>query len=121
MSTQPPHPLTINDQAEPQLDELHHVAIEVKDISRAVAWYRAKFRCEISWQDETWALLRFANTSLAFVLPGSHPPHLAFSMEEAEQLGALQPHRDGTRSLYINDSEGNVVECIDPSSLSGSL
>ena len=121
MSTQPPNPSTINDQTVPKLDELHHVAIQVQDISRAVSWYCDKFRCEVSWQDETWALLRFANTSLAFVLPGAHPPHLAFSMEEADQLGPLQPHRDDTRSLYINDSEGNVIECIDPLSLSSSL
>ena len=55
------------------LDELHHVAIQVENVARAVAWYQEHFRCEISWQDETWALLKFANTSLALVVPGEHP------------------------------------------------
>jgi len=99
------------------LDELHHVAIQVQDIKRAVSWYLEHFRCEVSWQDETWALLRFANTSLALVMPAEHPPHLAFSMENLGHLGELHSHRDGIRSLYIQDSEGNVVECLDAQSL----
>lgn len=99
------------------LDELHHVAIQVQDISRAVSWYQERFRCQVTWQDDTWALLKFANTSLALVVPGEHPPHLAFTMEGVEQLGTLKPHRDGTRSLYLHDSEGNVVECMDPESV----
>lgn len=99
------------------LDELHHVAIQVQEIERAVNWYQTHFRCRVKWQDESWALLEFANTSLALVIPGQHPPHLAFSMEKAEQFGELQVHRDGTRSIYIKDSEGNVIECMDPKSL----
>ena len=100
-----------------RLDELHHVAVQVRDVRRAVAWYRERFRFTVEWLDDTWALLRFANTSLALVVPGEHPPHLAFTMEDAESLGELSPHRDGTRSIYIEDSEGNVVECMDPKSL----
>ena len=99
------------------LDELHHVAIQVESVARAVEWYQAMFRCQIEWQDETWALLKFANTSLALVIPGEHPPHLAFTVEKADELGILQPHRDGTRSLYLKDSEGNVIEFMDSTSL----
>ena len=99
------------------LDELHHVAIQVESVERAVKWYQEMFRCQIEWQDDTWALLKFANTSLALVVPGEHPPHLAFTMDKAEEFGSLQPHRDGTRSLYLEDSEGNVIECMDPTSL----
>ncbi len=100
-----------------ELDELHHVAIQVEDVARAVEWYQSMFKCEVSWQDSTWALLTFANTSLALVVPGEHPPHLAFTMEHAESMGTLVTHRDKTRSLYLKDSEGNVVECMDPKSL----
>ena len=120
MTAQAKNTFDLSDQHQSDLDELHHVAIQVQDIERAVSWYRDTFRCEVSWKDETWALLKFANTSLALVLPGEHPPHLAFSMEGVELLGALEPHRDGTRSIYIEDSEGNTVECIDPQSLSES-
>ena len=99
------------------LDALHHVALQVEDIARAVAWYQERFRCEVAWRDESWALLRFANTSLALVIPGQHPPHVAFSSPHAERYGELKGHRDGTRSVYVRDSEGNVVEVMDEQSL----
>jgi catechol 2,3-dioxygenase-like lactoylglutathione lyase family enzyme len=104
-------------QSPQTLDSLHHVALQVSDVGRAVAWYQARFKCEVAWRDETWALLRFANTSLALVVPGQHPPHVALSVEGAERYGELTPHRDGTRSVYVKDSEGNVVELMDPESL----
>ena len=99
------------------LDTLHHVAIQVEDVARAVGWYQKMFTCEIQWQDPTWALLKFENTSLALVVPGEHPPHLAFSMKDADTLGPLKTHRDGTRSLYLKDSEGNTIECMDAESV----
>ena len=101
-----------------QLDYLHHVAIQVGDVERAIAWYTKHFKCKITYQDHTWALLQFANTSLALVVPSEHPPHLAFTMDKAQEFGTLVTHRDGTRSVYIEDSESNVVECIDAQSLS---
>ena len=100
-----------------QLDALHHVAIQVQKVDRAVEWYTDQFKCKVMYQDETWALLQFANTSLALVVPGEHPPHLAFVTEQAEQFGDLVTHRDGTRSVYIQDSETNIVECMDPTSI----
>ena len=112
----PPHSPDAPPSAAP-LDALHHVAIQVEDVARAVAWYTAHLRCEVAWQDPTWALLRFANASLALVVPGQHPPHVAFAVEGADRHGELKGHRDGTRSVYIRDSEGNAVECMDPASL----
>lgn len=96
------------------LDSLHHVAVSVNDIAGAVKWYRETFRCEIAYQDETWAMLRFANCSLALVIPGQHPPHLGFvtPTETAESYGTLKTHRDGTRSIYIADPAGNPVELL---------
>ena len=99
------------------LDSMHHVAVEVKDIATSVDWYREKFRCEIDYQDDTWAFLRFANLHLALVLPGHHPPHIAFSSAAAIDHPGLKPHRDGTRSVYISDDSGNSVELMDPTSL----
>lgn len=99
------------------LDTLHHVALQVSDIDRAVSWYQERFRCEVSWQDKTWALLTFANASLALVSSDQHPPHVAFTAPSAERFGPLTPHRDGSRSVYMQDSEGNVVEALDPESL----
>ena len=99
------------------LDSLHHIAISVNDIARAVEWYTTTFRCEIAYQDQTWAFLKFANLHLALVLPNQHPPHIAFVTPEASSWGELKTHRDGTRSVYISDDSGNVIELMDPDSV----
>ncbi|MBD3617925.1 MAG: VOC family protein [Chromatiales bacterium] len=96
----------------PALDALHHVAIQVEDLDRALDWYRQHFRLEVVYRDPTWALLRLANIHLALVIPAEHPPHLALSHPDAARFGALTTHRDGTRSVYIQDSEGNTVEIM---------
>ena len=77
------------------LDSMHHVAIEVRDIAESVAWYRAEFRCEIAYQDATWAFLKFSNIHLALVLPGHHPPHVAFTSAKATTHPGLKPHQIG--------------------------
>ncbi|HDP90041.1 MAG TPA: VOC family protein [Thioalkalivibrio sp.] len=94
------------------LDALHHVAIQVEDLDRALDWYRQHFRLEVVYRDPTWLLLRLANIHLALVIPTEHPPHLALSHPDAARFGALTTHRDGTRSVYIEDSEGNTVEIM---------
>lgn len=48
-----------------KLDTIHRTAIQVKDIAKAVTWYLERFACEIEYQDESWAMLKFANISLA--------------------------------------------------------
>ena len=114
MNAQTSEPTT---DAGKQLDELHHVAISVADVAAAVEWYTQTFRCNILYLDDTWAFLEFANCRLALVVPHQHPPHIAFSHEQAGQFGDLKPHRDGTRSVYISDPSNNAVEIMDASSL----
>jgi catechol 2,3-dioxygenase-like lactoylglutathione lyase family enzyme len=97
---------------ETPLDSIHHVAVSVTDVRVAVEWYRKHFQCKVSYQDDTWAMLDFANLKMALVIPGQHPPHVAFVHSEAEQFGALKPHRDGTRSVYLRDPAGNAVEVL---------
>lgn len=97
-----------------ELDAIDHIAISVKDIGSAVEWYQKHFKCEVTYQDDTWAFLSFGNIKLALVIPEQHPPHLAFVSEQAESYGTLKPHRDGTRSLYVNDPSGNSVEIMAP-------
>src|SRR5262245_20430157 len=94
------------------LDSLHHIAIAVKDMGAAVDWYTRTFHCKVSYQDETWATLEFANLKPALVFPDQHPPHIAIVHPEAEQFGPLTAHRDGTRSVYIRDPAGNAIELL---------
>lgn len=95
-----------------KLDNLHHVAIQVKDIAKSVDWYTGKFKCEIEYQDESWAMLKFENTHLALVLGEQHPYHFAIVEENLEKYGTAVPHRDGTSSIYIKDIDGNNVEML---------
>jgi catechol 2,3-dioxygenase-like lactoylglutathione lyase family enzyme len=94
-----------------KLDTLHHVAITVSDIQKTLDWYTQQFRCTIKYQDATWALVQFANISLAFVLAEQHPPHFAI-VGDPDAYGQPKQHRDGTRSVYIKDPAGNNVEIL---------
>lgn len=94
------------------LSEIHHVAIPTKNVAETVTWYTKTFNAEIRYQDETWALLKFANVFLAIVTEGQHPMHLGFVVDDATEWGELKEHRDGTKSLYIADDAGNAVELL---------
>jgi len=99
------------------VDRIHHIAIEVKEIQKSVDWYISRFDCEVAYQDATWALLNFDNISLAMVMPGAHPPHLGITKPDAERFGELKTHRDGSRSIYLEDNSGNAVEILDAASV----
>lgn len=94
------------------LDTVDHVALSADDVAAAVDWYTRTFRCIVEYQDATWALVRFANLRVAFVSRGQHPPHIGLRDPEAERFGRLKAHRDGTRSVYIEDPSGNAVEIL---------
>ena len=95
-----------------ELDSLDHVAIPVQDVATAVDWYTKTFRCEVTYQDETWAFLKFGNVKLALVIPSQHPAHVAFASPDASNYGPLKLHRDGTKSCYVKDPSGNSVEIL---------
>lgn len=94
------------------LDRMDHVAVAVKNIQNAIEWYRQRFSCRVLYQDETWAMIEFANIKLALVLPSQHPGHLSFISPRASEFGELKLHRDGTRSVYVTDPDGNSVELL---------
>jgi len=57
-------------------------------------------------------MIKFANTSLALVLPDQHPYHFAIIAEDLAPYGDAVLHRDGTSSVYIKDQDGNNVEML---------
>ena len=93
-------------------DRIHHIAIQVDNIARAVEWYQREFEIDVSFQDETWAMLQFENMALALVLPEQHPSHFAIEKNDAGLYGPLKRHRDGTASVYIADPFNNAIEFI---------
>ena len=94
------------------MSQLHHVAIAAIDIDATMKWYVKHFNAKITYQDATWALINIGNTSIAFVTPEQHPPHLAFELANAHEFGELKKHRDGTSSIYTKDPSGNIVEIM---------
>ena len=49
------------------LDRINHVAVPVQNIEQGIKWYKKNFSCEVSYADDTWALLNFDNIGLALV------------------------------------------------------
>lgn len=88
------------------------MAIQVTDVDKSVDWYTTHFACKVAYHDESWALLKFENTSLALVRPEQHPPHFAVTRDDVAPYGKPVPHRDGTSSVYIQDPNGNSVEML---------
>ncbi len=99
---------------------LHHVAIVVKDIATSVTFYTLTFDAEVIYEDKTWALLSLnSKTKIALVLENQHPPHIAIVTDIATICASeLKTHRDGMRYKYIKDPSGNVIEILDPTSIS---
>lgn len=98
-----------------------HAAQVVPDIGAAIDWYRETLPCgvRVLYQDETWGLIEAGNVRLAFVVRDQHPGHLAWSVSPAdlERMAAqhgqeIRPHRDGTRSFYLDAPGGQAIEII---------
>jgi catechol 2,3-dioxygenase-like lactoylglutathione lyase family enzyme len=104
--------VTPGDRPAQDLDAIHHVAISVGNIQEAVDWYTEQFKCRVQYQDDTWAMLLFANIRLALLAEDRHPPHVGLVRPDAEKFGPLRPHRDGTSSIYLRDPAGNAVEVL---------
>ena len=50
------------------MDKIDHIAIQTVSIKDSVLWYKKMFKCEIEYEDDSWALIKFENTKLAFEL-----------------------------------------------------
>ncbi|HEY2457824.1 MAG TPA: VOC family protein [Candidatus Acidoferrum sp.] len=100
-----------NAQTKTKLDTMDHVAVAVSNVKETVDWYTKHFDCKVGYQDESWALLEFANIRLAFVLSEQHPPHFAL-LGDPGAYGEPKTHRDGTRSVYLKDPSGNNIEIL---------
>ena len=92
-----------------------HVAINVADVARSVAWYREKLGAEVLYEDPTWGFLKVGGVKLALTLKDQHPGHIAFDIgpdPPEEFFKAAKVHRDGSVSRYISDPDGNALEYI---------
>lgn len=100
--------------------QFDHAAQQVPDIAEALAWWQRTIPgARVLYEDASWGLLEAGGAKLAFVLADEHPNHLAWKVSDAEleRLAAehgraISPHRDGTRSFYLDAPGGQGVEII---------
>jgi lactoylglutathione lyase len=109
---------------------LYEIAIPVKNLAQAEAFYRDVLGLEFGLRDEgrNWLFLRAGADAGMVVLqenPGAWPPlHFAFTVEEAdlEQATAMLKERGVTvdgpyfhewmpaKSVYFSDPDGHALE-----------
>jgi len=108
---------------------LGHVAIRVKDMDRAVAFYTG-LGMRMVWEADDWAYLEAGDGRDGLALLGpdykAAGPHFAFHLtdrahvdqvhqqlkEQGIAVGGVHDHRDGTASFYFRDPEGNWLEML---------
>lgn len=115
---------------------MHHLALLVKNFEACAHFYIELLGMKIVWQPDADNLyLSSGNDNLAlhrapadFVSADhQHLDHLGFFLEKTEDVdtwhdylsaegcvikAAPKNHRDGTRSFYCSDPDGNVVQMI---------
>jgi len=114
---------------------LRHVALNVTDVSASVEFYSSLFGMRVVWRpdaDNAYLSSGYDNLALhrasADAAPsGQRLDHLGFIVETTEdvdraaevlaarRIALLRPprtHRDGSRSLYLTDPDGNVIQIL---------
>jgi catechol 2,3-dioxygenase-like lactoylglutathione lyase family enzyme len=98
-----------------------HLAVSVESIAEALSYYQSRFpQLTVLHEDATWAYIQIDAARIAFVLEEQHPPHLAFRVSTREELErmargdrvAINLHRDGSESYYLDDPFGNTLEFV---------
>jgi len=97
---------------EERLDRVHHVAVTVADLKKAIQWYQTSFFCTVAYEDERQAVLQFENIRVLLLLPSHEPTHLAFYRKDAKLFGELRKQRDGGQQTVIADPTGNMVKLV---------
>ncbi len=117
---------------------LRHAALECTNLERSLKFYIETMGMHRYYDtDADWAMLTLGITTLSLVpvktlqprgaAGGSHHAHLGFVFDDkaavdalhtqlkekgVSPLGHCEAHRDGSYGFYVNDPDGNALECI---------
>lgn len=115
---------------------MHHVALFVKNFDACAHFYTTLVGMKIVWQpDENNIYLSSGNDNLALhrapddfmPAPHQHLDHIGFFLNHREEVdtwfewlknkqiemkASPKDHRDGTRSFYCADPDGNTIQFI---------
>ncbi len=117
------------------LNGLRHVALWVKDLEACERFYAGLLGMQIEWRpDADNVYLTGGNDNLAlhratgpFAADGQRLDHIGFILREARHVDewcgflkaqgvvvskAPKTHRDGARSFYCRDPDGNTIQFI---------
>jgi catechol 2,3-dioxygenase-like lactoylglutathione lyase family enzyme len=126
---------------------LRHLALNVRDMASMKAFYVGLLGFEVEWEPDpdnvyltsghdNLALHRAEGEAAPAALPGGALDHLGLLVRSADQVDAwaayldengvaldMRPrtHRDGARSCYFRDPDGNRVQIIHHPPISGRL
>lgn len=115
---------------------LHHVALNIKNLEACVHFYTEMLGMKIIWQpdpdnyyltsgSDNFALHRAPDDFMPS--PSQHLDHIGFFLATREEVDkwhdflkesgieiakAPKDHRDGTRSFYCADPDGNIIQLI---------
>ena len=118
----------------PPITGLWHVALNVPDIERSLAFYRDTLGMRVEWRpdpDNVYLTSGRDNLALHKAEPATPSPgsldHIGFALPTAEAVDAwaahlegggltlekpVKTHRDGARSFYVRDPAGVLVQFI---------
>ena len=91
---------------------LDHIALNVTNIQSSIEWYQAQLNASVEYADESWAMLKIGSTKIALTIASQHKPHIAFAQHTPIPDNKIKMHRDGSKYIYIEDPDGNVIEKI---------
>ena len=115
---------------------IRHIAIRVRDIERSVEFYTRLLEMTVEWRpDVRNAYLTSGTDNLALhevdsaEIGDCHGPldHLGFLVSRPEEVDAWaqrlqdrgvelvqhpKTHRDGARSIYFRDPDGNLIQLL---------